>query len=138
MLAADRAVRAALDLDLVELRRERVEQQQPSDEGVADAGRELDRLDRALRGVDLRRAERVERVRDLPLQVRLVDDVGVDDPERSDPGGGEIERRRGAETARPDQEDARVEQLQLALLADLRNQEMAGVARALLRRERAR
>ena len=49
-------------------------------------------LDRALRGVDLRRAERVERVRDLPLQVRLVDDVGVDDPERADAGRREVER----------------------------------------------
>src|SRR5207237_8732643 len=98
----------------------------------------VERLDRALRGVDLRRAERVERVRDLPLQVRLVDDVGVDDPERSDPGGGEIERRRGAETARPDQEDARVEHPQLARQTDLRNKQLARVADTPLRSEPAR
>ena len=65
----------------------------------------VERLDRALRRVDLRRAERVERVRDLPLQVRLVDDVGVDDPERADAGRGEVERRGRAEAAGADQED---------------------------------
>ena len=88
--------------------------------------------------VDLRRAERVERVRDLPLQVRLVDDVGVDDPDRADAGRSEVERRRRAEAAGADQEDPRVEQLQLALLADLGDQQVARVAGALLRRERAR
>ena len=91
------------------------------------------RLDRALGRVDLRRAERVERVGDLPLQVRLVDDVGVDDPERADARGGEVERRRRAEAARADQQDARVEQLELALLADLGDQQVARVAGAPLR-----
>ena len=79
-----------------------------------------------------------ERVRDLPLQVRLVDDVGVDDPERADAGRSEVERRGGAEAAGADQEDLRVEQLQLALLADLGDQDVTRVAGALLGRERAR
>ena len=74
----------------------------------------VERGDRALRRVDLRCAERVERVDDLPLQVRLVDDVRVDDPERADAGRREVERRRRAEPARADQQHARVEQLQLA------------------------
>ena len=39
------------------------------------AGEALQRLDRAASGVGLRLAERVQRVRDLALQVRLVDDV---------------------------------------------------------------
>ena len=30
---------------------------------------------------------------DLALQVRLVDDVRVDDPDPADAGGGEVERR---------------------------------------------
>ena len=71
---------------------------------------------------------------DLTLQVRVVDDVGVDDAERADTGRREIERRRGAEPAGADQEHARVEQLLLALLADLGNQDVARVAGALLGR----
>src|SRR4029077_18646669 len=54
IVAADRAVRAALDLHLVELRRERVEEQQPADERVADPGRKLDRLVRLQRADDAR------------------------------------------------------------------------------------
>ena len=65
---------------------------------------------------------------DLTLEIRVVDDVGVDDAERADAGGGEVERRRRAEPAGTDQEHARVEQLLLPLLADLGNQDVAGVA----------
>ena len=68
---------------------------------------------------------------DLPLEVRLVDDVRVHDPERADARGGEVERGRGAEAARADQQHARVEQPQLALLADLGDQQVAAVAIAL-------
>ena len=63
---------------------------------------------------------------DLALEVRVVDDVGVDDPERPDARRGEIERRGRAEAAGADQEDARVEQALLALLADLGDQQVAG------------
>ena len=42
-----------------------------------------------------------------------VDDVHVDDAERADAGGGEVERGRGAEAAGAEQQDARVEKLQL-------------------------
>ncbi len=90
------------------------------------------------RRVGLRLAERVGRVGDLALEVRLVDDVGVDDPERADAGGGEVERGGRAEAAGADQQDARVEQLQLALLADLGDQQVAAVARRALGPERAR
>ena len=103
-------------------------------------GRHLDvgveRLDRALRAVDLRRAERVQRVRDLPLQVRLVDDVGVDDPEVADAGRGEVQRGRRAEAAGAEQQDLRVEQLELALLADLGDQR-GGASSARAARARA-
>ena len=51
---------------------------------------------------------------------------------------GQVERRRRAEAARADQEHARVEQLQLPLLADLGDQQMAAVALALRRVERLR
>ena len=71
-------------------------------------------------------------MQDLPLEVRLVDDVGVDDSEGADAGCGEVERGRGAEAAGADQQDPRLEQLQLALFADLRNQKVAAVTRTLL------
>ena len=62
---------------------------------------------------------------DLALQVRVVDDVGIDDAERADTRRREIERRGRAEASGADQEDARVEQLLLSDLADLRNQDVA-------------
>ena len=75
--------------------------------------------------IDLRLAEPVGRVDDLALQVRLVDDVVVDDAERADACGGEVERRGRAEPAGADQQHARVEQLLLAGLADLGDQQVA-------------
>ncbi len=75
---------------------------------------------------------------DLPLQVGLVDDVGVDDPDAADSGRREVERRGGAEAAGPDQEHAAVEQLQLAFLSDLRDQDVTRVARPTFGGERAR
>ena len=75
---------------------------------------------------------------DLALQVGVVDDVCVDDPERADAGRGEVERRGRAEPAGADQERAGREQPLLARLADLRDQQVAGVAAPLVRRERLR
>ena len=69
---------------------------------------------------------------DLALQVRLVDDVGVDDPESADARRGEVEGRGRAEATGPDEEHARVQEALLALLADLGDQEVAAVAGALL------
>ncbi len=61
---------------------------------------------------------------------------GVDDPERPDARGREVQRGRRAEAAGADQEDARVEQPLLTLLADLGDEQVARVALALRRRER--
>ena len=47
------------------------------------------------------------RVQHLPLQVREADRVVVDDPERADPGGGEVEQRRAAEPAGADHQHPR-------------------------------
>ena len=52
----------------------------------------VQRGERLLRGVDLAVADALEVVQDLALQVRRVDDVHVDDAERADAGGGEVER----------------------------------------------
>ena len=69
---------------------------------------------------------------DLALEVRDVDDVGVDDPERPHPRRGQVDGGRRAEPARADQEHLRVEQPELALLADLRDEHVAAVALELL------
>ncbi len=42
---------------------------------------------------------------DLAVQVRLVDDVEVDEAERADAGGREIQRGRRAEAARADEQE---------------------------------
>ena len=79
-------------------------------------------------------ADAVGGVDHLALEVGEVDDVVVDDAERADAGGGEVERGRRAEAAGAEQQHLRVEQLQLALEADLGEQQVARVALALLRR----
>src|SRR5262249_57757715 len=85
-----------------------------------------------------RLAEPLGRMDDLPLEVRRVDRVVVDDPERADAGSTEVERCRRAETAGSDQEDSRFEQLQLPLLAHLRDEQATALALALLGGKRLR
>src|SRR5438445_85413 len=53
----------------------------------------------------------------------------------SSAGRGQVERRGRAEAAGADQQDLRLEQLQLARLSDLRDQQVARVPRSLLGRE---
>ena len=69
---------------------------------------------------------------DLALQIGQIDPVVVDDPERADPGGGEIEQQRRAEPAGADHQHARRQQLFLPLLADLVEDQMARIAPELL------
>ena len=71
------------------------------------------------------------RVEDLALEVRRVDDVGVDEAERADAGRREVERRGAAEAARAEQEHLAPEQLRLAGLADLGEEDVTRVAIAL-------
>ena len=73
-------------------------------------------------------ADAVAGMGDLALQVGQVDAVVIDDAERADPGRREVEEERRAEPAGADDEDARGEQLRLTLLADLVEDEMAGIA----------
>ena len=95
----------------------------------------VERLDLLLGGVDLRHADAIGGVDDLALQVGDVDDVVVDDAQRPDARGGEVERGRRAQAAGAEQQHLGVEQLLLALGADLGEQEVARVALALLGRE---
>ena len=91
-----------------------------------------------LRRVDLGHADAVVRVRDLALQVGQVDDVVVDDPQRSHAGRGEIEGGGRAESAGAEQQHLGVEQLHLPLEPDLGDEHVARVALALLGGQRAR
>src|SRR5207253_6335853 len=90
----------------------------------------IERFDRAFGRVDLGLAETLGGMNDLPLEVGLVDDVGVDDPEPAHPGGCEIQGSGRAETARTDEQHLRVEKLQLPLLADLGDEEVPAVPSA--------
>src|SRR6516165_10650563 len=74
----------------------------------------VDRSHRFSRALDLERAN------------------ALGDPDRPDTGRCEIEQHRRAETAGPDDEDARLEQAQLTLLADLVEDQVARVTLKLL------
>ena len=54
----------------------------------------IERGQRLLGRVDLAIADAIDVVEDLALQVRLVDDVHVDDAERADASRGEVHRSR--------------------------------------------
>ena len=92
----------------------------------------VEQRQRLLRGVDLALADAVDVVEDLALQVRRVDDVHVDDAERADARGREVQRGGGAETAGAEEEHLGLEQLLLAGLTDLGEEDVALVAVALL------
>ena len=87
--------------------------------------------------VDLAVAYPVDVVQHLSLEVGLVHHVHVDDADGAHPRGREVQRRRGAEPARAEQQDLGVEQLELALLAHLGHQQVALVAVALIGRQGA-
>ena len=70
-------------------------------------------------------------MKDLPLEVRSIDHVIIDQPDPPDAGGGEIKRGRRAETAGADQEDRALPEPQLSRLAHARDAQMASVAFAL-------
>ncbi len=93
-----------------------------------DVGVPVQALDHLLGGVDLEHSDGVRGVDDLALQIRFVDDVEVDEAERADAGGGEVEGEGGAEAAGADAEDARGLELLLAFHADLGQDEVARVA----------
>ncbi len=98
----------------------------------------VERLDRSLRRSRLGDADSVGRVDHLALEVGGVDHVVVDDPDRADPGRGEIESGRRAEPTGAEQKDLGVQEGDLALDADLGQERVARVAVALLGREALR
>ena len=77
------------------------------DLGPADVGREVD---------------------DLALEVRDVDDVEIDQPDRANPGRGQVERQRRAQPAGADAEDLRSLEPLLPLHRHLGHDQVAGIA----------
>ena len=69
---------------------------------------------------------------DLPLEVRIIDRVEVDDAHSADPCGGQIHGDRRTQTARPDAQHGGVADLALTGQADFRKDQMAGVSANLL------
>ena len=65
---------------------------------------------------------------DLAVQIRQLDDIAVDEAERMDAKGGEVERCRGAEAAEADDQDARGGDGRLAADGDGREERLAVVA----------
>src|SRR5688572_30856087 len=77
-------------------------------------------------------------VKNLALEVRAVDDVGVDDPEMSDARRREVHRDRGSEAAGADDEHPGLLEPPLAVRTDTRKDEVPAVSSQLLGRERRR
>jgi hypothetical protein len=92
----------------------------------------IDRGERLARRLDLRPADRVGAVEDLPLEIGEVDLVAVGEGQAAEPGSGEIERSRAAEAARADDQRRGRAQLLLALDAELGEEDVTAVAEKLL------
>ena len=75
---------------------------------------------------------------DLPLQVRRLNHIKVDDAQVADAGRCKVERRGRTEPTRANEQHPRVEQLRLTLSANARKEQVARVARLLLWCERCR
>src|SRR5207245_3548880 len=86
----------------------------------------------------LRLADEVSRVQDLSLKSGEIDDIGVDDAEGADSRRREVVRGRRTESAGADEQHLAVEELLLAGLADLGNEEVPRVTLRLQRREARR
>jgi hypothetical protein len=98
----------------------------------------VERGERLLRALDLRRAHAILRVDDLALQVRDVDHVVVDEPDGADARRREVDRRGRPQPARADEQHARLQELHLTGLADLGEHGVARVADLLIRRHHER
>src|SRR5262249_5245038 len=90
------------------------------------------------RGLDLGPAQVVGAVENLPLQVAGVHHVEVQDADPADAGGRQVHGGGRAETPGTQEQHARVAEFALACAPDFREDQVAGVALDLLRRESVR
>src|SRR3984957_3102970 len=81
-----------------------------------------------LRRLGFRLADIARTERNLPLQIRKVDNVEIDEPEFADSGRGEIQTERGAESACADQQHLGVLELELTFHADFGHDQVAALA----------
>ena len=67
----------------------------------------------------------------LPLQIRQIDNVKVDESESADSGGSQIERNWRPEASRPNDEDARFLERALPGITHLRQDDVAAISNQL-------
>jgi hypothetical protein len=67
----------------------------------------------------------------LPLQIRQIDNVKVDESERTHSSGGEIERNWRPEPSRPNDEDARSLERALPRITHLRQDDVTAISNQL-------
>ena len=79
----------------------------------------VERLDGGLRRVDLALTHPVEAMDDLSLQIRFVDNIHVDDPDRANTCRCEVKRSRRTQAACTEEQHLCVEQRKLPLLSYL-------------------
>ena len=92
----------------------------------------VDRRQGFAAGLHFRQADRGRGVQDLPLQVGEIDDIAIDETNGADTGGSKIESGRRAEPPGADEQDLRLAQLQLALAADIAEDNLPAVSLNLL------
>ena len=100
-----------------------------------DLDQRVDLEDRVTRALRLRAADIRLPVDDLALQVRLVDDVELNDADGPDTRGREVQQRRRAQPARADHQHTRVLEPLLPVEAEVGDDQMAAVTRDLVTRE---
>src|SRR5262249_44625752 len=88
----------------------------------------IDRVQAIARRRELRSSHVAGAVKDLPLEVAVIDDVEVDEAERPDAGRRQIHRDWRSEAARADAQDLGGFEVALPVVADLRHDEVAGIA----------
>jgi hypothetical protein len=86
-------------------------------------------------GLELGSADVFLTVQDLTLQVGLIDDVEIDDADRTDAGRAQVQTEWRAEAAGAHHEHARRAQLALSFEADLRHDEVPAVPADLILRQ---
>src|SRR5690625_3300885 len=88
----------------------------------------IDRLQAGAGTLDLGASHIGGRVDDLPLPVGKVDMIVIDNPQRADTAGGQIQKNGGAEAARANHRHPRLHQAPLSFVADLGHDQLTRVA----------
>src|SRR4030095_14735289 len=93
-----------------------------------DLGLRIDVVQAILCRLQFASTDVLSSVKNLPLKIRKIDIVEIDNPDRSDAGGCEVKRGRGSESSGADAQHARSFESILPLGCDLGHNEMTRVA----------